>query len=148
MRTLGNDEVANECVVKGWVKGGVTINSLPKQLKFVWTWNLTKQHHDYLCEWTCLPTCWWCSTLAVYLTFLRSEIDFLVAKTAPELTTKLHPSMWCYMDPEPASRPGFGGCRQVTGYGQLLHGDLAPVSFFQGTKTDSWQNYICTGGST
>jgi len=20
---------------------------------------LTKQHHDHLCEWTCLPICWW-----------------------------------------------------------------------------------------
>jgi len=49
------------------------------------------------------------------------------------------------MDSELASRPGrtgFEGCRQVTGYDQLLHDDLAPVSFFQGTKTDSWQNYI------
>jgi len=46
------------------------------------------------------------------------------------------------MDPELASRPGFEGCRQVTGYDQLLHDDLAQVSFFQGMKTDSWQNYM------
>jgi len=46
------------------------------------------------------------------------------------------------MDPELASRPGFEGCRQVNGYGQVLYGDLAPVSFFQGMKTDSWQNYM------
>ena len=46
---------------------------------------------------------------------------------------------------ELASRPGrtgFEGCRQVNGYGQLLYGDLALVSFFQGMKTDSWWNYM------
>ena len=80
--------------------------------------------------------------------FLRSEIDFLVAKTVSEFATKFHPSMWCYMDPEHASRPGSEGCRQVTAYGQLLYDDFDPVSFFQGTKTDSRQNYIIIGGST
>ena len=48
-----------------------------------------------------------------------------------------HPSTWCYMDPELASRSGktgFEGCRQVNRYGQPLYDDPATMSLFQATK--------------
>ena len=149
MKASGKDEVANQCVAKGWVKGGVTVKSLAKQLKWrvVRTWNLTKQHHDHLCEWTCLLVM--CNTRSSFFIWYFYVLKFFsVAKTAPELTTNFYPSMWCYMDPEVASGPAktvFERCQWIRSTSLR---PSCPSVIFQGTKTISRQNYICTGGST